>query len=115
MTFRNIHHVTCKALQQPVVTLNGFNALRPAGPFTLDNVVVDNMGPLSSSSQFAGVVLGPGPVTFGDSLAKLSNNPSPEGGRGLSVTDARDGSRPAARKCVFPTLPAPHPPAGWTW
>jgi len=115
MSFRNIRHVTCKAIQQPVVTLNGFNALRPAGPFTLDNVVVDNMGPLSASSQFASIVLGPGPVTFGDSFTNLSAHPSPEGGRGLSVTDNRDGSQPAPRKCVFPTLPAPHPPAGWTW
>jgi polygalacturonase len=115
MTFKNIRHVTCKAIQQPVVTLNGFNALRPAGPFTLDNVVVDNMGPLSASSQFASVVLGPGPVSFGDTFTNLSARPSPEGGRGLSVTDARDGSQPAPRKCVFPTLPAPHPPAGWTW
>lgn len=115
MSFRNIRHVTCKAIQQPVVTLNGFNALRPAGPFTLDNVVIDNMGPLSASSQFASIVLGPGPVTFGDSFTNLSAHPSPEGGRGLTVTDNRDGSQPAPRKCVFPTLPAPHPPAGWTW
>jgi polygalacturonase len=115
MTFRNIRHVTCKALNPPVVTLNGFNALRPAGPFTLDNVVIDNMGPLAASSQFAGIVLGPGDVSFGNSLAKLSANPSPEGGRGLTVTDNRDGVPREPRKCVFPTLPAPQPPAGWTW
>ena len=115
MTFRNIHHVTCKALQPSVVTLNGFNALRPAGPFTLDDVIIDNMGASAASSQFAGVVLGPGEVTFGSSLTALSAHPTPEGGRGLSVTDNRDGVPRTPRKCVFPTLPAPHPPAGWTW
>lgn len=115
MSFQNIRHVTCKATQQPVVTLNGFNALRPAGPFTLDNIVVDNMGPRSASSQFAEIILGPGGVTFGDTFVAQSAHPTPDGGRGLTVTDNRDGVPREPRKCVFPTLPAPHPPAGWTW
>jgi polygalacturonase len=115
MAFKNVRHVTCKATQQPVVTLNGFNALRPAGPFTLDNVVVDNMGPRSASSQFAEVILGPGGVSFGDTFVAQSARPTPDGGRGLNVTDKRDGAPREPKKCVFPTLPAPKPPAGWTW
>ena len=116
MTFQNVHHVTCKALREPVVTLNGFNALQPAGPFSFDNVHIDNMGPLSASGQFSSVMLGPREVSFGDSLVALSQHETPEGGRGLTVTDSRDPSQPIApKKCVFPTLPAPKPPAGWTW
>ncbi|MET0792138.1 MAG: glycosyl hydrolase family 28 protein [Polyangiaceae bacterium] len=116
MTFQNVHHVTCMGLRQPVVTLNGFNALRPAGPFSFDNVHIDNMGPRSASGQFSSIVLGPREVSFGDSLVALSQSATPEGGRGLTVTDGRDPLQaPAPKKCVFPTLPAPRPPAGWTW
>ena len=116
MSFQNVHHVTCKALRSPVVTLNGFNAIRSAGPFSFDNVHIDNTGPFSASAQFSSIVLGPREVSFGDSLVALSQNSTPEGGRGLSVTDSRDPSQASPpRKCVFPTLPAPKPPAGWTW
>lgn len=102
ITFRNVRHVTCKGLQQPVVTLNGFNAALPAGPIRLDNVHVDNIGPQAVSGEFSSVVLGPGPVNF---VPK---------GVGVTVTDERaPGSTP--KRCVFPTLPAPKPPAGWTW
>jgi polygalacturonase len=102
LSFHNVHHVTCKELRQPVVTLNGFNTALPAGPITLDNVIVDNIGPQCVASQFASVVLGPGPVNFMPS------------GEGVTVTNQiTQGSAP--QRCIFPTLPAPHPPPGWTW
>jgi len=99
------------------MTVNGFNSVLRAGPITLDNVYVDNTGPQSASAQFANVILGPGEVNFGDSLVSLSQRPLPAGGgQGLTVTDNRDPANPGTPKhCVFPTLPAPHPPAGWTW
>jgi polygalacturonase len=102
LSFHNVHHVTCKSLTQPVITLDGFNAALPAGPITLDNVVIDNIGPQCVASQFANVVLGPGNVNF---------TPS---GTNVSVTNQIvAGSTP--KTCVFPTLPAPHPPAGWSY
>ena len=100
LTFRDVRHVTCKELRQPVVTLNGFNSALPAGPITLDNVIIDNIGPQCVSSQFADIRLGPGNVNFAPS------------GTGVSVTNQITDGRPPKR-CVFPTLPAPHPPAGW--
>jgi len=45
LSFQDVHHVSCMGLRQPVITLNGFNAALQAGPITLDNVVVDNLGP----------------------------------------------------------------------
>jgi polygalacturonase len=101
LTFRNIHHVTCKGLQRPVVTLEGFNATLPLGPVTLDNVVIDNMGKLDSAAEFANIQLGPGDVSF---------TPS---GLGVSLTDNRIPGSSAPRTCVFPTLPTPEVPAGW--
>ena len=101
LTFRDVHHVSCDGLGQPVVTLNGFNSVRPAGPITLDNVIVDNLGPEAVSAQFSNIVLGPGAVNFSPS------------GPGVSVTNNIAGGT-TPRRCVFPTLPAPHPPAGWS-
>jgi polygalacturonase len=101
MTFQNIHDVTCMGLNQPVVTLNGFSAAYPAGPLTLSNVIVDNMGPQAVEAEFSNIVLGPGAVNFLPS--------------GLDVTVATSfsgTSTPTA--CVFPTLPAPQPPPGWS-
>ena len=117
MHFENVHHVTCMGLREPVVSLNGYNAALPAGPLSFDNVVVDNLGPQSVSAQFSSLVLGPGQVNFGDTVKSLSAHPTAvRGGLGVSVTDNRDPAQPgSAKKCVFPTLPAPHPPAGWTW
>jgi polygalacturonase len=101
LTFRNIHHVTCGGLGQPVVTLDGFSAIHPAGPITLDNVIVDNVDNNAVAAQFSNIVLGPGAVNFMPS------------GLGVTVTnDITAGSTPKA--CVFPTLPAPHPPPGWS-
>jgi polygalacturonase len=101
LSFHNVHHVTCGGLGQPVVTLDGFSAVRPAGPITLDNVIVDNIDSEAVSAQFSNIVLGPGAVNF---------TPS---GLGVTVTNnITAGSTP--HPCVFPTLPAPHPPAGWS-
>ncbi len=101
LTFHDVHHVTCKELRQPVITLNGFNSALPAGPITLDNVIIDNIGPQCVASQFANVVLGPGNVNFSPS------------GTDVTVTNQITDGRPPKR-CVFPTLPAPQPPAGWS-
>ena len=98
--FHNIHDVTCMSLVQPVVTLEGFNATRPAGPITLDNVVVDNMGEIAVAAEFADIRLGPGNVSF---------TPS---GLGVTVTNNISQAN-APRACSFPPLPAPAAPAGW--
>jgi polygalacturonase len=117
LSFQNIHHVSCLGLREPVMTLNGFNTVLPAGPISLDNVFVDNVGPQSVSGQFSNIVLGPGEVNFGGSLISLSQHPLPTGGgQGLAVTDNRDPTQAGTPKhCVFPKLPAPQPPPGWTW
>ena len=101
LTFRNLHHVTCKGLQRPVVTLEGFNATLPLGPVTMDNVIIDNMGTLDVASEFANIQLGPGDVSF---------TPS---GFDVSVTDNRIPGSSQPRTCVFPTLPTPAVPPGW--
>jgi polygalacturonase len=100
LTFQNIHHVTCMGVQRPVVTIEGFIAARPVGPVTLDNVIIDNLGPLDVEAEFANITLGPGNVNF---------TPA---GQGATVTDIRtDGSTP--QPCVFPTRPTPEVPPGW--
>jgi hypothetical protein len=88
------------ALNQPVVTLEGFNATQPAGPITLDNVQIDNFGQQAVTAQFSNIVLGPGDVNF------------MPGGTEVKITDNRDGSS-APRACSFPKLPAPQRPDGW--
>jgi polygalacturonase len=100
LEFHNLRHVTCMGAQRPVVTIEGFNAARPVGPVTLDNVIIDNMGPLDVAAEFANITLGPGNVNF-----------KPVG-PWVSVTDTRtEGSTP--RACVFPKLPTPEVPPGW--
>jgi len=101
LTFQNIHDVTCMGLNQPVVTLNGFSAAYPAGPLTLNNVIVDNMGPQAIEAEFSNIVLGPGNVNFMPS------------GLDVTVTPAFSGTS-TPTNCVFPTLPAPQPPPGWS-
>jgi polygalacturonase len=103
MAFQNLHAVTCRSLTQPVVTLGGFNAAYPAGPITLDNVIVDGIGPEAVSAQFANIVLGPGNVNF-----------MPVG-LDVTVTDAISGST-SPYACTFPSLPVPEGmPQGWLW
>jgi hypothetical protein len=102
MASHNIRHVSCLGLHMPVVTINGFSAALQAGPITMDNVYVDNIGPQSVAGEFSDIVLGPGQVNFVPT------------GPGVTLTDNRVGA-PTPKQCVFPTLPAPKPPAGWTW
>jgi polygalacturonase len=101
ISLHDVRHETCKALALPVVTLNGFSAALPAGPITLDNVVVDNIGQ-EVSAQFANVHIGPGGANFMPS------------GTGVTVSEAAPDGRPP-HACVFPTLPAPKPPSGWAY
>ncbi len=105
LEFHNVHHVTCGNLVQPVVTLDGFSAVRPAGPITLDNVVVDNVGPQAVAAQFANIVLGPNASNFSNFIPTVTD-----------VTITNNVTAPSnPKRCVFPTLPAPHPPAGWSY
>ena len=100
LTFQNIRHVTCMGIGRPVVTIEGFNAARPVGPVTLDNVIIDNLGPPDVAAEFAQVTLGPGNVNFVPT------------GQEVTLTDIRkDGSTP--QPCIFPTLPTPDVPPGW--
>ncbi len=103
LTFQNVHSVTCMGEVAPVVTLNGFSAALPAGPITLNNVVVDNIGPAAVESEFANIVLGPGNVNFAIFIPP---------GDDVTVTNTIAGDS-VPTSCVFPTLPAPQPPPGW--
>jgi polygalacturonase len=106
IAFRNLHSQTCMSKTQPVVTLNGFSPAYPAGPLTLDNAIVDNVGPSAVEAEFSSVVLGPGPVNFGSYITTTQD---------VTVSPASappTGAPPI--NCVFPTLPAPQPPAGWS-
>jgi polygalacturonase len=104
INFHNIRHVTCMALNQPVVTLEGFNATTPAGPITLDNVMIDNFSQQAVTAEFSNIVVGPGDVNF------------MPGGTGVTVTDMRPNLQNGSstpRECLFPKLPAPQRPDGW--
>lgn len=100
LDFHNIHDVTCMSLSEPVVTLEGFNVVRPAGPITLDNVIIDNIGQIAVAAEFANITLGPGNVNF---------TPS---GQDVNVTNNITQAN-APKPCSFPPLPAPQPPPGW--
>jgi polygalacturonase len=103
LSFQNIRHVTCKGTRQATITLQGFDETLTTGPVTLDNVTVDNIGPLGVAAEYVDVILGPGDVNF-----------TPRGHK-VKVTDkiAEDS---APRKCVFPTLPIPEgKPSDWLW
>ena len=102
MSFHHFRSVTCLAQDQPVVTLGGFNAKYPAGPITLDDVIVDGIAPVGVAAQFADIALGPGEVNF------------VPGGLGVNVTDNVTGTS-SPRPCAFPSLPAPETPPGWSW
>jgi polygalacturonase len=106
LTFQNIHSEFCMSKTIPVVTLNGFSALYPAGPIGLDNVIVDNIGPNAVEAEYSNIVIGPGPVNFSSFIA------------GPDVTVGPSSTPPdnaAPTNCVFPTLPAPQPPPGWKY
>jgi polygalacturonase len=102
ISIQNFHAVTCSSLIAPIVDIQGFNAQYPAGPITLDNVVVDGIAPLEVAAQFTSVSLGPGNVNFVPA------------GNGATVTNAVSGAT-APFACSFPSLPAPEAPDGWRW
>ncbi len=94
VTIQNFHAVTCMNQLATVVDLQGFNAQYPAGPITLDNVVVDGISPLDVAAQFTSVNLGPGNVNFVPA------------GVGVVTTNAiSQATTPVP--CEFPTLPVP--------
>lgn len=100
--FSNIRYTTCLAKHQAVVSFRGMNSANAAGPITLDNVVIDNVGPNAVLSEFADIRLGPGNVNF------FPN------GRGVTLTNSiAPGSAP--RECKFPPLPVPQRPERWLW
>jgi polygalacturonase len=101
LKFHNIHDVTCMSLSEPVVTLEGFNVVRPAGPITLDNVIVDNIGPIAVAAEFADITLGPGYVNF------VPSGPGADPKNRITEDFA-------PKPCSFPPLPAPQPPPGWS-
>jgi hypothetical protein len=101
LTFKDIHHVTCMALNQPVVTLEGFNATTVAGPITLDNVVIENFSQQAVAAEFANIVVGPRDTNF---------RPN---GRGVTLDDSSVTMPSTPRECIFPKLPAPKRPDGW--
>jgi hypothetical protein len=108
MNLRNVRHVTCMGLSRPVVTMEGFNATLPAGPISLDNVIIDNMGQGDVYGEFAKIKFGPG--NFGPD----AHTPYSIPGQNVSVeADTRTLGVPR-KECVFPTLPAPQPPPGWS-
>jgi polygalacturonase len=100
MSFHDVRHVTCMSTLQPVVTLEGWNETLPAGPITLDNVIVDNIGPQAVDAEYADVVLGPGPVNF-----------TPIG-HDVTIDDRMSGDS-MPKECVFSTLPTPQLPPQW--
>src|SRR6185312_3477611 len=100
LNFQNVRHVTCMADRQPVVTMEGWNETLPAGPITLDNVTIDNIGPHAVSAEYANVVLGPGRVNFMPSGYKVA------------ISDQMAGES-MPRACTFTTLPSPEAPGDW--
>jgi polygalacturonase len=100
LRFENIRHVTCMELKQPVVTLEGFSARVRAGPITLDNVVIDNIGPQAVAAEYADIRLGPGKTNFVPT------------GPGVALTNEITADGPP-KSCTFPTLPTPKLPPGW--
>jgi len=105
ISFKDIHGVTCMAETQTIVSINGFSVNNPTGPVSLDNVIMDNIGPQATFATFSDIDLGPGNVNFTPSGlgVKVTNN---------IVTE----TSPPPRKCVFPTLPVPEGKSeGWVW
>jgi polygalacturonase len=90
----NFHAVTCISLLPPVVNLEGFNTTYPAGPITLDNVIVDGVTSLDLAAQFASIDMGPGNVNF-----------EPVG-PGVTVQNHITATE-APISCSFPQLPVP--------
>jgi polygalacturonase len=112
INFQNIHGVTCMAQTQTIISINGFNVDHPTGPVTLDNVILDNIGPQSTWATFSNIILGPGNVNFTPSGLGVSvDNQIVHGG-----TNDAGVPNDEPRKCRFPTLPQPKgKPPDWVW
>jgi polygalacturonase len=98
----NVRHVTCMNTKPLVVNIEGHSKVRRAGPITLDNVVIDNIGPINVYAEYADVTIGPGGANF-----------RPAGVDVNLTDDTAGGSTP--KRCVFPKLPAPALPEDWLW
>jgi polygalacturonase len=98
--FENVRHVTCMNTKPLVVNIEGHSQARRAGPIVLDNVVIDNIGPLNVYAEYADITLGPGGANF-----------RPEG-VDVNITDESSGES-VPKRCVFPKLPAPRLPKDW--
>jgi len=64
VTFRNVRHVTCMNIKPLVVNIEGHSRVRRTGPVTLDNVVIDNIGPNNVYAEYADITLGPAGANF---------------------------------------------------
>ena len=100
ISLENVRHVTCMNTKPLVVNIEGHSQVRRAGPVTLDNVVIDNLGPHNVYAEYADITLGPGGANF-----------RPDG-KTVNLTDDSTGDR-KPKQCVFPKLPAPELPEGW--
>jgi polygalacturonase len=100
VTLQNVRHVTCMNTKPLVVNIEGHSRVRRTGPVTLDNVVIDNIGPLNVYAEYADITIGPGGANF-----------RPKG-VDVNLTDESSGDG-IPKKCVFPKLPAPVLPDGW--
>ena len=103
VSLHDVRHVTCMNTKPLVVNIEGHSRVRRAGPITLDNVVIDNIGPLNVYAEYADITLGPGGANF-----------RPDG-VDVNLTDESDAEAPPPKQCVFPKLPAPELPEGWLW
>jgi hypothetical protein len=110
LTFQNVRHVTCMSTRQPVVTLEGWNETLPAGPITLDNVTIDNIGPGAVTAEYADMVMGPGPVNFRPVGHKVNIR---DQSAAELVAGPPQALSAAPRECVFPKLPTPELPPNW--
>jgi len=96
----DVRHVTCMNTKPLVVDIEGHSRVRRAGPITLDNVVIDNIGPPNVYAEYADINIGPGGANF---------RPA---GVDVNLTDESTGAS-TPKQCVFPKLPTPELPEGW--
>ena len=98
--FQDVRHVTCMNTKPPVVNIEGHSRVRRTGPVSLDNVVIDNIGPIDVYAEYADIEIGPGDANF---------RPA---GVDVNLVDNSRG-RTTPKQCVFPKLPAPELPEDW--
>ncbi len=100
INFENVRHVSCMNTRQPVVTIEGHSEARRTGPVSLDNVVIDNIGPQSVMAEYVDIEIGEGGTNF------MPHGP------GVAVSGEMEGNA-TPRRCTFPRLPAPKLPDGY--